>query len=92
MKKILIIGQAPPAVKQDVPYDTTLLYVMLSWVGISKEKAQEIFDFEAMTDTFPGHSSTRNGHAVPSYFVMEVYYNNILEEKIKTTEKEQTLK
>ena len=34
--KILIIGQAPAAVKQEVPYDTTYLYTMLEWIGISK--------------------------------------------------------
>lgn len=41
MKKILIIGQAPPLQKQDVPYDTTMLYEWLSEIGISKEKAQK---------------------------------------------------
>lgn len=50
--KIIIIGQAPPAVKQIVPYDTTLLYDMFSWVNISKEQAQELFEFEAMVDFF----------------------------------------
>ena len=42
--KILIIGQAPPAVKQTVPYDTTMLYEMFAWVDISKEQAKEELD------------------------------------------------
>lgn len=79
--KILIIGQAPPAVKQLLPYDTTLLYEMLSWVGIDKNKAQELFEFEAMTDKFPG--KTNNGHAKPSVIEMNHHYHFVLKQKIE---------
>jgi len=80
MEKILIIGQAPPAVKQGVPYETTLLYEMLSWVGVSKEQAQEIFEFEAMTNKFPGFGT--RGHALPHISDMRRYYETTLEAKM----------
>ena len=80
MNKILIIGQAPPAVKQQFPYDTTLLYDILGWVGISKEQAQEMFEFEAMTDKFPGHGA--NGHLKPSKDEMCDYLSRLLGKKI----------
>lgn len=81
MNKILIIGQAPPAVKQTVPYDTTLLYIMFEWVGISKERAQLLFDFDACVDEFPGHG--KNGHLVPSKEKMIEYHERVLKHKIK---------
>lgn len=83
--KILIIGQAPPAVTQTVPYDTTLLYDMLSWVGITKEQAQEIFEFEAMSNLFPGHGE--NGHLKPSNEIMRKHYDNVLEGKIQKSKR-----
>ena len=83
--KLLIIGQAPAAVKQEVPYDTTYLYTMLEWVGISKEKAQEMFEFEAMTDKFPGHGV--NGHKIPSQEEMKDYLDRVLGDKIKNSDK-----
>ncbi len=85
MNKILIIGQAPPAVKQEFPYDTTLLYDILGWVGISKEQAQEMFEFEAMTDKFPGHGV--NGHLKPSKAEMLRYYFAVLSNKIATAKR-----
>jgi uracil-DNA glycosylase len=83
--KILIIGQAPPAVKQTVPYDTTMLYEMLEWVGITKEQAQEIFEFEAVVDKFPGHGE--NGHLVPNLKDITEYYNKTLKLKIEKAER-----
>lgn len=35
--KILIIGQAPAAVKQEVPYDTTYLYTIKALKGCGIE-------------------------------------------------------
>ena len=83
--KILIIGQAPPAVKQTLPYDTTMLYDMFSWVGITKEKAQELFEFEAMVDFFTGHSES--GHLKPTMDQMKEYYERALKEKISKSDK-----
>ena len=83
--KILIIGQAPPAVTQILPYDTTLLYDMLSWVGITKEQAQDLFEFEAMSRIFPGHGD--NGHLKPDISVMREHYDHVLREKIQTSKK-----
>lgn len=81
MKKILLIGQAPPAQKQEVPYDSTLLYEMLSWIGIDKNLAQRTFEFEAMTDKFPGYDD-KGRHMSPNQEVMENYYKNVLSGKI----------
>lgn len=64
MNKILIIGQAPAYAKQTVPYDTTMLYDWLSECGISKSHAQNIFEFEAVSNTFPGFNQM--GHKKPS--------------------------
>lgn len=83
--KILIIGQAPPAVKQKIPYDTTLLYDMLSWVGITLEEAQDMFDFDAMVDKFPGHSKT--GHKKPDYQEVLAHYRHVLKPKIIKADK-----
>lgn len=83
--KILIIGQAPPAIKQKIPYDTTLLYEMLSWVDISKEQAQDMFEFDALTDKFPGYDS--NGHMVPQLPVIMEYYRKVLKPKIQQCDK-----
>jgi hypothetical protein len=84
MNKYLIIGQAPPAVKQTLPYDTTMLYTMLDWCGISKEKAQSLFEFEAMTNEFPGYS--KSGHAVPDLVKMRQHYDNCLYFKIQSSD------
>lgn len=83
--KILIIGQALPAVKQQYPYDTTLWYDWLSEIGISKEQAQEMFEFEAMTDKFPGHG--KSGHLKPSMDEMDRHYRDKLGWKILLADK-----
>lgn len=75
--KILIIGQAPPAVKQQYPYDTTMLYDWLHECGVSKQDAQGIFIFEAMSNTFPGFDE-RGGHLKPSMDKMSRHYETIL--------------
>lgn len=85
MSKILIIGQAPTDQKQSVPYDTTLLYDILSWVGVSKEQAQSIFDFEAVSNTFPGKDA--KGHFKPSQEQMDKHWNETLETKIQLADK-----
>jgi len=82
-EKILIIGQSPPSpdVVQKVPYDTTMLYEMLSWVGISKDQAQNLFEFEALTDVFPGYAKM-SGHKVPSSEAKAIYWDSTLKDKI----------
>lgn len=79
--KILIIGQAPPAVKQTYPYDTTLLYDILEWVGINKKEAQGLFEFDALVDKFPGYSFG-GGHLKPGLTDIKEYYNRSLKDKI----------
>lgn len=83
--KILVIGQAPPAVAQDYPYSTTMLYEWFADVGVSKEKAQELFEFDAVYDKFPGHG--KRGHAAPNWEQMEDYYKRSLKAKIKAHDK-----
>jgi uracil-DNA glycosylase len=85
MNKILIIGQAPAKQEQQVPYDTTLLYTMLEWVGISKDKAQDIFEFEAVSNVFPG--SNEIGHLKPSKEAMDRHWNETLEMKVQCADK-----
>ena len=80
-EKILLIGQAPSVQPQTVPYDTTLLYEMLSWANISKEQAQNLFEFEALTDVFPGYAK-RSGHKVPSSEAKALYWESTLKEKV----------
>jgi len=86
MSKILIIGQAPPAVKQIFPYDTTMLYDWLYECGITKEWAQELFEFEAMTNTFPGFDA-HGGHKKPSLNEMSAHYDEFLRHKIGVAKK-----
>lgn len=86
MKKILIIGQAPPAVKQVVPYDTTMLYEILDWVNISKEAAQHLFELEACTDTFPGFDEHKN-HLPPTIEQFMLHFNSTLKAKMEAADK-----
>lgn len=80
--KILIIGQAPPAMSQLLPYDTTMLYDWFLEVGVSKEKAQGLFDFDAVYDKFPGFDS-KGGHLKPTKEQMEDYWNRELKNKVE---------
>lgn len=86
MGKILIIGQALPAVKQHVPYDTTMLYDMLGWVGINITKAQELFEFDAVYDKFPGFDE-KGGHLKPSLEQFEDYWERSLKSKFLEAKK-----
>lgn len=81
MNKILVIGQAPPAVKQTIPYDTTMLYDWLKEVNVNKETALEIFTFDAVYDKFPGFNS-KGGHNIPSIEQMEDYWERELKSKV----------
>lgn len=83
--KILIIGQAPPANPQEYPYSTTMLYDWLKEVGVTKEQAQDLFEFEAVGDKFPGFDSS--GHKKPSAQMMDEHWQNTLGAKVKQAEK-----
>jgi len=80
--KIIVIGQAPPAVTQSYPYDTTMLYSWFEELSISKQEAQNIFEFDAVYDQFPGYDKN-GGHNKPSLEQMEDYWNRGLKEKIE---------
>lgn len=79
--KILIIGQAPPSQKQELPYDTTMLYDWFLEIGISKEQALKIFDFDAVYDNFPGFDS-KGGHLKPNEYQMNDYWDRGLKFKV----------
>lgn len=85
MEKILIIGQAPPAITQSVPYDSTMLYEILSWVGVSKEEAQKKFDFDSVSNVFNGHGA--NGHNKPTTNQMDTHWKDTLETKVQGANK-----
>ena len=82
--KVLIIGQAPPNVSQKYPYDTTQLYDWLSEIGVSKERAQEIFEFDAVYDRFPGFDSN-GGHLKPTKEQMDEYWERGLKNKARNS-------
>lgn len=84
--KTLIIGQAPPFQKQEHPYDTTMLYDWLYECGINKQEAQSMFDFEAMSNSFPGFND-KGGHLKPSGYEIEAHWNEILETKVQMSHK-----
>ena len=81
IRKILVIGQAPPAQKQEVPYDTTQLYNWLSELGVSKSEAQDMFEWSAVYDKFPGYD--KGSHAVPTWYEMEDYWETKLKYKVE---------
>jgi len=86
MKKILIIWQAPALKKQIFPYDTTMLYNWFEKIWLSKEEAVEFCDFEAMTNKKP--KIWKNWwHLAPWKKEMTEYYNSVLKEKIKNSDK-----
>lgn len=85
MNNILIIGQAPPIQEQVAPYDTTLLYHILEWVGVTKERAQELFEFEAMTPNLRGVNKN-GGHLKPLIGEQQAHYNNVLKAKIESAQ------
>lgn len=87
MPKILIIGQAPSNKVQAFPYDSTLLYHWLAECGITIEKAQEMFDFEAVYNKFPGYNDNGKGHKKPTREQMDSHWNETLEEKVQMAEK-----
>lgn len=84
--KILVIGQALPAVKQEVPYDTTMLYNWLAEVGVSKERAQELFEFDAVYGAFTGFDSS-GGHLKPTQKQMDEYWESTLSSKVELADK-----
>lgn len=62
-KQILIIGQAPPEKKYAVPFSGTRLYNWFERIGINKQTAVDLIEFEALVDKFPGKNN--KGHAIP---------------------------
>lgn len=85
INRILVIGQAPARKEQKVPYDTTMFYIMLEWCGITKEQAQDMFEFDALTDKFPG--VVNGNHNKPAQAVVDAYYELVLQNKINMHEK-----
>lgn len=86
-KKILIVGQSLPAVKQKLPYDTTMLYEWLEEVGVSKSEAQDLFEFDAVYGFgFLGFNPD-GSHKIPTQDDKDKYWNEVLKEKVKRVDK-----
>lgn len=85
--KILIIGQALPAIPQQYPYDSTLLYQWLNDAcNISLEEAQGIFDFDAVFGSFTGFDA--NGcHLKPTKEQMDEHWDKTLQTKVELADK-----
>lgn len=84
--KILIIGQAPPAVTQQLPYDTTMLYDWLHECGISKDLARCMFTFESVYNKFTGYDD-KGGHLIPTKDQMDAYWESDLELQVQSHNK-----
>lgn len=85
-RKILVIGQSLPAVPQEVPYDTTMLFDWLSEVGVSKDEAIEMFEFEAVYGFgFLGYDS-KGGHLKPTKHQMKEYWQKVLMNKVENAD------
>lgn len=85
--KILVIGQAPPANKQVIPYDTTQIYTWLKEsCDISMWEAQRMFEFEAIYNEFPGFDAN-GGHLKPSKEQMDKHWTETLETKVQLADK-----
>lgn len=54
MVEALFIGQAPPRIKDEIPFGRTQLYRWLATVGISQEEALRDFAYTALVPVFPG--------------------------------------
>lgn len=80
INKTLIIGQAPAFVEQKLPYDTTMLYEWFNEIGISKERSQELFLFDAVYDQFPGFNKN-GGHKKPTWEQFIEYWTFSLKQK-----------
>lgn len=63
MKRVVIIGQAPPRIPADIPYGRTRLYAWLAKAGVDKNEAIQSFTFTALVNTFPG--TVGRSHKVP---------------------------
>jgi uracil-DNA glycosylase len=64
MSQLLFIGQAPPKVIKDVPFEGTHLYSWFERIDISKEKLVSMATFTALVSVFPG--SSKHGHKTPT--------------------------
>lgn len=86
-KKILIVGQSLPAVKQKLPYDTTMLYEWLKELNITKEEAQSLFEFDAVYGYgFLGFNSD-GSHKLPTQEDKDKYWSEVLKKKVQETDK-----
>ena len=85
MAKILIIAQAPPLKSQTRPMDSTLFETWLKDAGYQFDNLEDVFEFEAVYDKFPG--KTRYGaHRAPSKKQRDEHWP-VLETKILAAEK-----
>lgn len=75
-----------PLKEQTYPYDTTMLYDWLTLVGINKDQAQKLFEFEAVYNGFPGLNKS-GGHKTPTKKQMLEHWENVLQTKVECADK-----
>lgn len=84
-KKAIIIGQAPAENHYELPFGRTRLYKWFAEIGFDAMKMTSVFDFDALTDKFPGKNKT--GHNQPSENEIKMYLpilaSKIQKQKIK---------
>jgi uracil-DNA glycosylase len=64
MKRVTVIGQAPPKTQSEQPFGRTRLYSWLSSVGMEKNEILDHFSFTALVSIFPG--SNGRSHKAPN--------------------------
>lgn len=82
MDKILIIAQAPPLKGQSKPMDSTLLGMWLNDAGFSFDNLEDIFEFEAVYNEFPGKTAS-GSHKAPTRAQMDTYWPTLREKVLK---------
>lgn len=65
MKKVFLIGQAPPKTDPSRPFGRTKLYKWLESIGIGFDYIDQYFAFSALIDYFPGLKGS--SHRVPDH-------------------------
>ena len=64
MKRVIVIGQAPPLRPASEPFGRTRLYGWLGRIGVTRQMVRQTFLFTALVDVFPGR--TGNSDKPPS--------------------------
>lgn len=75
-KVALIIGQAPPEKNYQIPFSGTRLYHWFMTIGITKDEAITLFDFDALANNFLGKKN--NKHIIPNEFEINQHIPSLI--------------